>query len=290
VTGTGRRIAAFYIATFGVTHVLSTAYRLRGGSWTSLDTFVVANGLMLIPGLCALAFTRWVLREPIVATLGLRLRPNRWWLVAWLAAPALMLATLGVSLLVPGTSYDPTMSGLGERLGFSAADAARLRAQIGHLGLPPLAAFLAQGLVLGPTLGAIAGLGEELAWRGLLHRELISTGFWRCVFVTGSLWALWHVPLTLQGYGYPHHPVAGTVVAIVYVLLFAPLMTFVRLRSGSVLAPAILHGTADTTVLLTLALVQGGGELTTGWGSLSCIVVLVLVNVFITGWFRRSRS
>jgi len=132
--------------------------------------------------------------------------------------------------------------------------------------------------VLGPTLGAIAGLGEELAWRGLLHRELIATGFWRCVLVTGALWALWHVPLTLQGFSYPHHPGLGTAVAIVYITLFAPLMTFVRLRSGSVLAPAILHGTADTTALLTLALVRGGGELTTGWGSLSCIAVLVVVD------------
>ena len=264
-----------------MTHIITTAYRLRGGSWNSLDTFVVANGIMLIPGLTALVFTRWIFREPVRRSLGLHLRPNRWWLAAWLLPPALMLLTLAVSLLVPGTSYDPTMSGLGERLGFSAADTARLRAQIGFLGLPPLAGFLAQGLLLGPTLGIVGGLGEELAWRGLLHRELIPSGFWRCALVTGALWALWHVPLTLQGYGAPHHPLAGTAVAVVYTMLFAPLLTFIRLRAGSVIAPAIFHGTADATVLLTMALVAGGGELTTGWGSLSCIVVLLAVNTMI---------
>ena len=276
-----RRILVFYAATFGVTHLLTTAYRLRGGSWNSLDTFVVANGIMLIPGLTALVFARWVFREPIGTTLGLRLRPNRWWFMAWLLAPALMLLTLGVSLLVPGTSYDPSMNGLSERLGFSPADGARLRSQIGLWGLPPLAGFLAQGLVLGPTLGMVGGLGEELAWRGLLHHQLISSGFWRCAIVTGLLWALWHIPITLQGYGYPHHPGPGTAVAVTYIVLFAPLMTFVRLKAGSVIAPAILHGTADATVLLTLALVQGGGELTTGWGSLSCVVVLVVTNALI---------
>jgi CAAX protease family protein len=284
-----RRIATFYGVTFVVTHLITTAYRLRGGSWNSLDTFVVANGIMLIPGLVALIFTRWIFRQPIRQTLGVALRPNRWWLAAWLLPPALMLLTLGVSLLVPGTSYDPTMSGLGERLGFSAADGARLRSQIGFLGLPPLAGFLAQGLVLGPTLGLIGGLGEELAWRGLLHHELMPDGFWRCTAITGLLWALWHVPLTLQGYGYPHHPLLGTLVAVVYILLFAPLLSFIRLRARSVLAPAILHGTADGTVLSTLALVRGGGELTTGWGSLSCIAVLAAVNVGLL-WTARGRA
>jgi membrane protease YdiL (CAAX protease family) len=292
VRSPGRRIAAFYVATFGLTHAVTTAYRLRGGSWNTLDTFVVANGIMLIPGLTALVFTRWILREPIGETLGLRGRPNRWWLTAWLLAPALMLATLGVSLLLPGTSFDPTMSGLGARLGFSAADAARLRGQLGLWGLPPLVGFVAQGLVLGPTLGLPGGLGEELAWRGLLHRQLISSGFWRCTIVTGLLWALWHVPLTLQGYGYPRHPLLGTAVAVGYILLFAPVMTYVRLRAGSVLAPAILHGTADTTVLLTLALVSGGGELTTGWGSLSCAAVLLgldaLIAISVGGQLRQA--
>jgi len=289
----GRRIAIFYGATFALTHAVTTAYRLLGGSWHSLDTFLVANGIMLIPGLMALGFARWIFHEPRAAILGLRLRPNRWWLFAWLAPPGLMLLTLGASLLLPGTAYDPTMSGLGARLGFSAADGARLAANAKALHLPPLAGFLLQGLLLGPTLGAIGGLGEELAWRGLLHRAFMSSGFWgfwRCTLVTGVLWALWHLPLTLQGYGYPQHPFLGTAVFVVYALAFAPLMTFVRVRAQSVIAPAILHGTADTTVLLTLALVSGGGDLTTGWGSLSSIAVLAVVDVAIASVVRRDVS
>ena len=131
-----QKIAAFYVAVFGVTHLLAALYRLHGGSWNSLDSFIVANVAMLIPGLTAIVFVRWMFHQPLKEVLGLRLRPNRWWLVAWLLAPALMLLTLGVSLLQPGTSFDPTMSGLGERLGFSAVDAARLRGQVGFLGSP----------------------------------------------------------------------------------------------------------------------------------------------------------
>ena len=275
------RIALFYGAVFGVTHAVTTLYRLRGGSWHSLDTFVVANGIMLLPGLTAIAFARWLSPLPRRTTLGLRLRPNRWWLVAWLAPPALMLATLGISLLWPGTSFDPTMAGLGPRLGFSAADGARLAGSVRALPGPPLAGFLLQGLLLGPTVGLIGGLGEELAWRGLLYHHLSARGFWRCTLITGLLWALWHLPLTLQGYGYPQRPVLGTLVFILYVLAFAPVMTFLRLRGRSVLAPAIFHGTADMTVLLTLALVRGGGELTVGWASLSGVVVLALADLAI---------
>lgn len=272
----GRRIAVFYAVVFALTHAVTTAYRLRGGSWHSLDTFLVANGIMLIPGLTAIAFARWISPDPRRSTLGLHLRPNRWWLVAWLAPPALMSLTLGISLLWPGTAFDPTMEGLGPRLGFSAADGARLANSVRAFPGPALVGFLLQGLLLGPTAGLIGGLGEELAWRGLLYHQLISRGFWRCTFITGLLWAAWHLPLTLQGYGYPQHPVAGTAVFVLYVLAFAPLMTFVRLRGQSVLAPAILHGTADMTVLLTLALVRGGSDLTVGWGSLSGVIALAL--------------
>jgi membrane protease YdiL (CAAX protease family) len=164
-----------------------------------------------------------------------------------------------------------------------------LRAQAGFLGLPPLAALLAQGLVLGPSLCVIGGLGEELAWGGLVHRELETRGFWRCALLTGVLWGVWHVPLTLQGYGYPQHPVAGTAVFLLYALLFAPVLTFVRVRAGSVVAPAILHGTADATVLSTLALVRGGSDLSTGWGSLSSVAVLIVANVAIAVNRHRAR-
>ncbi len=85
----------------------------------------------------------------------------------------------------------------------------------------------------------------------------------------------------LQGYGYPTHPLVGTAVGLVFVMLFSPLMTFVRDRSGSVLGPAILHGTADGCVLLTLALVRGGSDLRTGWGSLATVPVLAAVNLAI---------
>jgi hypothetical protein len=74
-----RQIGWFYAAVFVATHVITTVYRLRGGVWSSLDVFVLSNGIMLVPGLTALLFARWVFRQPVASALGLRVRPNRWW-------------------------------------------------------------------------------------------------------------------------------------------------------------------------------------------------------------------
>ena len=228
---------------------------------------------MLIPGLVAVVLTRWVFREPLRASLGLFFSPNRWWLVAWLAPPLLMLATLGVSLLWPGTSFDPTMSGLGARMGFSPHDAEALRAQAGFLGLPPLAGFLAQGLLLGPTLLALGGLGEELAWRGWLHHELAPLGFGAAPSSRRRSGASGTSRSRCRG------TATHTIPSWARSCSSRTSSSFRRCSRSCGCAPApssprILHGTADGTVLLTLALVRGGGELTTGWGSLACVGVL----------------
>jgi membrane protease YdiL (CAAX protease family) len=280
------RIAIFFVPTLLLTHVATTLYRLAGGSWNSLDAYLFANVMMLIPGVVALVVTRVVFRTPVRAKLGLFWCPNRWWLVAWLLPPALMLATLGVSLLMPGASYAPDLSGAGVRLGLSPEDVGRLRAQARVLPLEPLWAFLAQGLVLGPTLSTIGGLGEELGWRGVLYDDTRGLGFWRCTLVTAALWAAWHIPVVLQGYGYPQHPVSGALVFSVYIILFAPLFTYFRIKCRSVFGPAVLHGSGAATGLLTVVLVKGGTDLTTGWGSVACLIVLAVANLALIGFDR----
>lgn len=284
-----RRLTVFFVPTFLLTHALTSAYRLAGGSWASLDAFLVANVAMLIPGLAAVVVTRWVFRRPLRTTLGLDLRPNRYWLLAWALAPVLMLATLGVSLLVPGTSYAPDLSGAAARLGLGAADMETLRGQLLVLPLPPIGALLVQGLVMGPTVSLIGGLGEELAWRGLVHEETRDLGLWRGSALTALLWAAWHLPVVFQGYGYPQHPRAGALMFVAYLALYAPLMTFLRIKARSVMAPALFHGTGGALVMLTWGLVAGGNDLTVGWGSAPSLVVLAAANVVILFVLRAER-
>ncbi|HEX2672092.1 MAG TPA: CPBP family intramembrane glutamic endopeptidase, partial [Polyangiaceae bacterium] len=231
--------------------------------------------------------TRFVFREPVARTLGLSLRFNRWFLFAWGFPPLASLATLLIGLSQSGTAYSAQLAGLSARFELSAEQLRSLAPQIGSL--PPIASLLIQGLILGPTLSAVAGLGEEAGWRGLLHHELSELGFWRESWVVGLLWGVWHLPLVFEGYGFPNHPIAGACVLLAFTLLAAPLYTFVRIAAQSTLACAVFHGSFGATMLLTFAPVAGGDELTVGLLALPGVLVMALTNVVLACLPERYR-
>lgn len=246
------RVVLFFAATFAMTHALTIAYVLSGGIWGTPGSFAVANLLMLCPGAVALALQRLAYRERMTEPLGLRFRPNGWFLVAWLLPPLVMLAALGFSLLLPGARYSPAMGGLH-------AEMASFRARVAGAGLPPIGAMLLLGLAMGPTANAIGGLGEELGWRGFLYEDLATLGFWRASAVTGGLWALWHVPLLFEGYADRDAPLASAAGTLAFALAAAPLFHVVRSRSRSVVACGVMHGTLGSTRLVSTAFVEGAG-------------------------------
>jgi len=152
------------------------------------------------------------------------------------------------------------------------------------------ASLVAQALLLGPTLCALTGLGEEAGWRGLLFHALDGWGFWRRSWMIGLLWGVWHVPLVFEGYGYPNHRVLGTLLLLVFTLLASPLYVFLRIRSGSILAPAVCHGCFSASMLLTFAPIAGGSELTSGLLALPGILVMLAVNLALFLRVRRESS
>jgi membrane protease YdiL (CAAX protease family) len=161
------------------------------------------------------------------------------------------------------------------------------RSQVASLGLPPLLGMLAIGLVLGPSLNAIGGLGEEMGLRGLLFKELAPLGFWKCSMITGSLWALWHVPLLFEGgYGDREHPVASAVGTLAFAFLLAPILHVIRTRSASVVACGILHGTMSSTRLLTVAFVRDAGP----WASAAIPLSLLAFSAVASRTFVRAAS
>jgi hypothetical protein len=75
---------------------------------SSVAGIAVLNFLMLCPALVAIGLQQFVYREPIAQPLALLSRPTRWFLVAWVLPPVVMLAALGVSLLLPTAIYPGT--------------------------------------------------------------------------------------------------------------------------------------------------------------------------------------
>ena len=195
--------------------------------------------------ICAFAFEK----GRRVEALGLRFKPNWWWLFAYLAPLTLIAMSVLVTLLLS----DRTLGDLGANILLAAeqagADVSTIR---GSPALVPL--ILLQALVLGALFNSFAlTFTEELGWRGYLHDLWRRFGFWRTSLATGVIWGVWHAQaIYLFGHNYSDDRVIGVVLFVGFCTLLSPLMTLVRDRGGSTFAAGILHGTINATAGLSI--------------------------------------
>jgi len=68
---------------------------------------------------------------------------------------------------------------------------------------------------------------------------------------------------------------------IIFCLLLSPLFSYTRIKSGSVIAAAIMHGTLNATGGLSIMVVEGGDDLVTGVTGVAGFIVLLVVNFLI---------
>ncbi|UCH36335.1 MAG: CPBP family intramembrane metalloprotease [Armatimonadota bacterium] len=100
------------------------------------------------------------------------------------------------------------------------------------------------GAILAVTVPILTpfSLGEELAWRGYLLDRLVKTGWMRPVFILGLIWAGWHLPLLVTGqYCTSSYPAVTVVLFVLMVLGFNAAICRLRLRSGSIWVPVLMH-------------------------------------------------
>jgi membrane protease YdiL (CAAX protease family) len=276
------KIGLFVGIAFMLSWLIVILFLALGGGWWTPTGLMVGTAFMFMPMVSAIIVQKIIYKEPLRRPLGISFRLNRWWLVAWLLPPLIALATMGVSLLIPGVSYSPEMTGFFERLKgrIQAEQLELMKAQAASYPIHIFWIALIQGLLAGITVNAVAGFGEELGWRGLLLRELGRMGFWRASALIGLIWGIWHAPLILQGHNYPQHPVEGVFMMIIFCLLLSPIFSYIRIKSGSVIAAAILHGTLNATGGLSIMIVNGN-DLVTGVTGASGFIILSILNLLI---------
>ncbi len=284
-----KKAALFIALTFLVNWSFALLFYALGGRWGTPVGMAFGAAYMFVPMLVAILLQKKVYHEPVQEPLGISFRLSRWFLVAWLLPPIITLATFGVSLLLPGIEYSPDMQGMVERFAsvIPPEQMQQLRDRVAEV--PAVAAFwmaLLQGLIAGITINAVAGFGEEVGWRGFLQRELAFLGFWRSSLLIGVIWGLWHAPLILAGHNYPQHRIAGVFMMTVMCVLLALIFGYIRVKARSVIAAAIIHGTFNATYGLSVVLVRGGSDLTTGVTGLPGFVVLAVVIVIL--WLHDS--
>lgn len=194
---------------------------------------------------------------------------------------------LGLGLLVPpiATFAALAVAGLsGAGVISTNALAATLPAHGGPAGDVPLPIVVIT-LALTPInaiIGAVAALGEEIGWRGLLLPALRPLGTWPALVLSGAIWGLWHTPIILLGYHFDQPNILGVINMVILSVLLGAVLGWLRMRSGAVWAPALAHGgfnawrAAISTTLIVHA-ATGSSTPLLGWSGWVILAVIIAI-------------
>ena len=187
--------------------------------------------LMWSPGLAAIL-------TQLIATRGLRgmgwrLGSARWLGIAYILPVLYALPVYAVTWLTGlGTFPNPGLiASLAEQ--YSTSNSATT-----------VTIFVLIGATAGVAMNLVFALGEEIGWRGLLVPELAKiTSFTNTALISGTVWAVWHMPgIFLADYNSGGTPALYSA-ACFFVLVVGVSFPFawLTLKSGSLWPAALLH-------------------------------------------------
>ena len=249
-------VLAFAIAWIGALLIYLAGIELGTPLWTVLVVVL----LMWAPAYAAIVVQ---LRrgESIRARCGLVLGRLRWVALAWLAPVGLLAGTIVVGTMLPGVEFSADYGTFLVEQGLTDEQIEETMAELDAVPVHPIVLFVLLGLVTGATINALAALGEELGWRGLLLAELAPLGFWKVSVFTGIVWGIWHAPIIVQGYNFPEAPIAGIAMMTLATVALSPVYTYLTVRARTVLAATFLHGSYNGLGAIAIIYLTGAGNL-----------------------------
>ena len=276
----------FLLLTFAISISLAGIYKILGGQPGTIGFTVLAIVYMFIPMISVVIVEKLVHRESIEKKLFISFKLNRWFIAAWLIPPVISGGAFGISLLFPDVTYSPGMEGMIERFEnvLTPEKIEEMRKFLDKLPFHVIWFSVLQGLIAGITINAVVAFGEELGWRGFLLKEFKNMHFLKAALIIGFIWGIWHSPIILMGHNYPQHPQLGVLMMTVWCILLSPLFLYITIKSKSVIAAAIMHGTLNGTPGIAIMLIEGGNDLTVGItglaGFISLFIVLVMIFIY----------
>lgn len=244
--------------------------------------FFITMGYMLLPLIASLILQLGVYKEPL-REIKLVFKWSNWYIVAGLLPFAGVALSFVVSLLIPGVTFSPDMSGFLDRMSKAMPPEQFEKAleQFKPLMNYMLLITIGQALVAGFTINALFAFGEEMGWRGFFLSALSGKNFYVSSVIIGLVWGFWHAPVILQGHNYPDHPLMGVFMMTVFTILLSPFLSYVVLKSGSVLAAAFMHGVVNACGGISIMYIRGGDDLTVGMTGASGLIALLILNVLL---------
>ena len=276
-----KKILIFVGLTFLLDWSMVYIYLALGGSAGGL--MILGMAYMFVPMIVAIIVQKAIFKEQVNKPLGISLKINPWFFVAWFLPVIIAFAVMGVSLLIPGVSFTPDMSGFFKSLAGLATPEQidQAKQQLNSMAASPILFALVLSLIAGTTINALLAFGEELGWRGFLVKELGYMGFWKSSALIGLIWGIWHAPLVLLGWNYPEHPQIGVLIMVAWCVIIAPLFSYIRIKGHSVIASSILHGTINAVPILAIIMISGGDDLTMGITGLAGFIVFGIIDILI---------
>lgn len=242
----GKRLAVFLGVTFGLSWTTWAIAGVITGAVTqgvpaSMPMVVIVAVSMFFPLVGAFAANA---AAPMEQRIDLGLRPRikgngRLYASAWLLPAVLTFIGGTLFFLVFPQLFDGDATQLRSALEASGVPA-------DQLGLVVMGQLLA-AVTVGPLINTIPSLGEEVGWRGMLLPLLCERmSERRAAIVSGIIWGLWHAPIIAMGHNYgmsyPGFPVTGILTMVVACTSIGCLLSWLRLRSGSVWPCSVAHG------------------------------------------------
>lgn len=257
-----KRINIFLLFAFGITWTIDLIIYLTGG----LKNFSVLSptGALMTVSMAAPALahilTRWITKE---GWKDLYLRPRakkvkRFWLMAWLGTPLLVLLGFAIYFLILPQYFDPTLATVSKLLTQTAQQTGKT------IPLTPamfLIVQVVQAILISPIVNGLPVLGEEFGWRAYLLAKLVPYGWRRAMLEMGIIWGVWHWPVIFMGYeyglSYPGAPWLGALIFLWFTFIVGTFLGWLTLQSRSVWPAVIAHSSINGIALLAPYLVKG---------------------------------
>ncbi len=236
-TKASKKVATFLAIAFALSSIFY-ALIISSGSINAASGLYTL-GLMWSPGVAGMITQ--LIYEHSLRGMGWKPGKVKYLLIALAAPLAYCAVVYGLTWLTGLGKLDPTMM-------------SQIQARWGGLTSSPflqvVLSVLVSGLVMVP-IGLISGLGEEIGWRGLLVPEMMKlTSFNRTALITGAIWTLYHLPLIFfADYNLPGVPKwYGALMFTAMVMGVSFLFVWLRVQSGSLWPPAVLHSSHNVFV------------------------------------------
>ena len=257
-----RRIKFFLVFAFGIAWAVDIVIYLTGGlaNFSILSPKGALMAVSMFAPALANILTRLVTKE---GWKDLFLRPQfkqvkRFWLIAWVATPLLVLLGFGIYFVILPRYFDSTLAVVSQLLTQTAQQTGKA------IPLTPamfLLVQIIQAIIIAPIVNGLPAWGEEFGWRGYLLPKLMPLGGRKAMLAIGVIWGVWHWPVIFMGYeyglSYSGAPWLGALIFLWFTFVVGIFLGWLTLKTGSVWPAALAHGSINGMALLAPYLTTG---------------------------------